>query len=182
MNSLQAYRDDNKRFVDWFYNVHRPLVVEALGFEHRKEDVVLTGSRSTGLAYPNSDMEYAVIVDDATTEDERGEIATQMLMVYNILNGRGEFGTRDLRAKQIKTKAGLPLLILTNLVLAELPLTKLEMTVRTRSQQAKIVANDAIFLQRPEEELFRYIQDIEKAHNEGNQERYLQLKEWQRVL
>ena len=59
---------------------------------------------------------------------------------------------------------------------------RLEMTVRTRSQQAKIVANDAIFLQRPEEELFRYIQDIEKAHNEGNQERYLQLKEWQRVL
>ena len=187
MQSLNEYRGANQPFVNWFNEVHKWCILGYLDEtapNHAVEDIVLTGSRSTGLAYPASDMEYALVVEDSVPQNDRVDLATVVHNIYKALNHSGHFGSNTLEISQVCTKAGLPLIVCKYLYLADLPgLTKLEMTVRTRTQQAKIVENDAVFLEtHTEAELFQYIRDIEKAAASHDEAAYMKLKEWQRVL
>jgi hypothetical protein len=182
MTTLEECRADNARYVRWFEDTHRPMLLARLAGLLGKYRVVLTGSRSTGLAYPESDMEYAVVVPDDMPLEERMKLAKSISEFYMIwvLEQKMPAGTE---IKCFSTKAGLPLVIISNFKSAEIPLTKLEMTIRMECQQKKITDNDEVFLSsHTEQELFEYIQAMRAAYLSGDQKKYMELKEWQRVL
>ena len=127
MNYQQFY-DDNQNYVRWFENVLKKEMLRVFP-KLTTETVVLSGSRSFDLAYPESDLEFAVI-----QPVEQQDIAPFVLFF-------SQFGTPDV----LKTLAGLQLLTLKS---PRFPpylqppscvrVWKLEMTLRTPEQQQTI--------------------------------------------
>lgn len=171
---LSDFVDDNAKWVKWFEEDHKPKVQQCLrenGFQWG--NVLLTGSRSFNLAYHESDLEFAIVVDDQTQDDAKMDILRAIEKFYR----KTQFSTDIL---VIKTKAGLPLLISKN---TSSKMWKVEITVRTETQQQTIVEHINKQLETWDDaKKLDYIVKMCHAFKENNEELMLHYKQWLKVL
>lgn len=179
--NYEEYVADNIRYVNWFNNVFKVALLIALPWL-RPEEVALSGSRSFDLAYPESDLEFAVI------------LPVELHDVAPFVDFLNQFG----KTSSFKTLAGLSLLTIEHPVFPiemappeGVSLWKLEMTLRTAEQQQAIVNHiQTSLLTWSEEEKLNYVVRIQEAfhfmktHPEDKEatQRYADCKKWLRVL
>lgn len=148
---LNQFYSDNQIYVECFKKhseclLKRCPTVQKL-FSANKLCITLTGSRSFDLAYPESDLEFAFILHDDSTQDGL-ELLKEVKKFYEA-NGLGQ------NILTMKTKAGLDLLVATpiqqkhpneevpvldNTIKGYIYPNKLEITVRRVSEHQKSIS------------------------------------------
>lgn len=162
---MEAYTEDNKRYLTWFEKFTEGLTNI---FPEFNERIVLTGSRSFGLAYPESDLEFAIITPTDEQEETFQKISDYFKLTHEV--------------KETKTKAGLYLLTIHKFE-TNPNVWKLEITLRTKEQQ-ELISNhiNKTLSSWTEEQKLDYINNIRNDYLNSNEESYNQRKSWLRVL
>lgn len=129
-SELTVFQKDNEGYREWFNNSFIPNLVKV--FPSLENKIELTGSRWFGLAYQESDLECAIILEES-------EHSTWFDMVSTHFNDV----CHDSKIEQTKTLAGLLLLTIKHFYKdASVNIWKLEITFRT-PEKHKIIC-DAI--------------------------------------
>lgn len=183
--TLAQYKAGNRRWRKWariLFKVLRAwLTAEAVKVPLATiEDIVLTGSRNSGLAYPESDLECAVIVANDTT------LAQAEALVQVVASFFVRCNLTDTKPFTLTTKAGLPLMIakdVRHINPAKPTMFRLEATVRTRATQAAFVENLAgkMAFWSPQDRL-NYINAMRAAAADNNEPLKAWLKRWLKFL
>ena len=120
-SNYENYLMDNEQYVQWFESFKIEFTEKFPEFQNKVE---LTGSRSFKLAYPESDLEFAIIVLKEQQEEVFDKVSNY-------------FKERCGEIKLMKTKAGLFLITIDNFA-KDPNVWKLEITLRTDEQQKTI--------------------------------------------
>ena len=168
MDTYEKYLEDNNKWIKWFNEEHKPLLKNII-----TNDIKLTGSRSFNLAYPASDLEYCIIVEDNFDNDEKMKILEKVKEFYLKNNFSNKINL-------FTTKAGLPLLIAKD---TNSGMWKVEVTIREKSQQELIEKHISSNLQKwTNEEKYDYITNMEKAFHNKDEQKMTSLKKWLKIL
>jgi len=171
MSYYKIFSQNNDVWKNVFSTLIRPSVLEMIQDIPQVVDVVLTGSRSVGLAYPQYDLEFAVVVQDGTEENIKKALT-------HIVAGYMDTVSKDV--KTFRTKAGLHLMISRYTVFG---MWKLECTIRETFENKKIQTNmtNTVNLWSDEKKT-AYIQNMQKMFLTNDKEGMNRSKSWMKVL
>lgn len=134
-------------------------------------EIALTGSRSVGMAYPQSDMEFAIVVKNNTDE------ATKLSLAASVAYYMKPWSHS---VNRFQTKAGLILVVAK---FTDMGMWKLECTIREEAQHAKIQDNMVTHVaEMAPEEAVRYILDMQRMFINGDEAGMAVAKQWMHVL
>jgi hypothetical protein len=171
-NSLSILVKNNQTWVNWFNEYFCEWLFQGIP-SLSKYKISLTGSRSVDLAYPQSDLEFAIVVPDLISETEKEKILPDICKFYERNNWAESYS-------QLKTKAGLLLLIAKN---TKSGMWKLETTVRTETEHNLIQDNmNKIVRTWSEETRLEYILNMQKAFLDKDEAKMFEMKKWMKVL
>lgn len=165
--TLFQYLADNQRYVSWFEQFKLKLQKD---FPDLTGKILLTGSRWFGLAYPESDLEFACILPT----DEQYAMFIRLFEYFGQTHGN--------KVKGLKTRAGLYLITVEDYE-TKPNVWKLELTLRTPEQQNMICDHIMKNLSAwSDDEKLNYINGARHDFINNNTESYNQRKAWLRVL
>jgi len=172
MNSLKILVENNQTWVVWFNECFSKWLMKGIS-SLSEYKISLTGSRSVNLAYPQSDLEFAIVVPNSTSESEKENILSNIYKFYELNNWAESY-------VQLKTKAGLLLLIAKN---TQSGMWKLETTIRTEKEHDLIQDNmNNVVENWSEKTRLDYILSMQKAFLDKDEAKMFEMKKWMKVL
>jgi hypothetical protein len=175
--TLEEFEAQNEIRIKQFNEV-RKMVLNLAGMDTENDNnLTLTGSRRSGLAYPESDFDAAFVRE---TIEELEAVRQKFI--------EAKFPT-EWSLKSETTKGGLPWVPISNVTFgadSKDPLiTKLDVTFRTKKNheliQSHVEKQLPLFFSNKESK-FAYITQIRKYHLDGDIKTYNLQKNWLRIL
>lgn len=147
--------------------------------EYKTVSIHLTGSRASGLAYPESDIDFAFVADDSKILES---VHQRLLRLH-----ADGVVYKEFKLLSRTTTTGLPWCPIDGFVDAKHKIgpTKLDITFRTRAVHDAIqthVANQIKLRFPSDEHRADYIRAMQHAHASNDNKTYNNLKEWLRLL
>ena len=179
-SSLTTLIKSNQVWVEWFNQQHRPDLQQIQKLS--PYSIELTGSRSVDLAYPQSDLEYAVVVPETfhetfnETSDEHKEILLKAVYQYY---AQSQFAQPD-QMVLMKTNEDSYLLVAK---FTTVGMWKVKMTIRTQNEHDQIQNNMRTQLATwSSEDKLKYILSMQQAFLQNDEATMAQMKAWMKVL
>jgi hypothetical protein len=172
--SLDECKRQNDAVKHHFETQIVPKFIALLHLAHTVK-FVMTGSRASGLSYPESDIDCAFVADDMH----------MLNYIANELKSHSQQLGLGTDLKIVHTKAGLPWCPVENYHDEHIGPIKLDITFRLSDVHNQIQehVNNNIDIQFPsDEDKEDYINSMRLAHNSNDTVAYDKLKEWLRVL